>query len=182
MSRCSVCLAIAAAAALLAIAPDFAFAHGGEEEALEKTPARALAQQALALLSQEESAVEAHERVEAALESEDRDGVDEAKLRETQRAFEAGDHELAARLLDAALAGQEPRPGGGADEQHEETTNDPMVDGEAADIAPQAASFEHTREFEPDRATAEWVALAIGLLAVAAAAGALARGRGDRAA
>lgn len=181
MSRCSVRLSTAAAVALVAIAPGFAFAHGGEEEALEQTPARALAQQALALLSQEESVVEAHERVEAALESEDREGVDEAKLRETQEAFEKGDHELAERLLDAALADQESAPDGNGGEQHDETAGDTMADGEAADIAPQTASFEHVREFEPDRATAEWVAVALGLLFVAAAA-ALARGRGDRAA
>ena len=181
MSRCSACLAIAAAVALVAIAPGLAFAHGGEDEALEKTPARALAQQALALLSQEESAVEAHERVDAALESEDREGVDAAKLRQTQRAFEAGDHELAARLLDQALADQGSQAQPGEREQHDATGDDLMADGGDAE-EPQPASFEHAREFEPDRATAEWVAFALGLVALAAAGGALVRGRRNRAA
>ena len=176
MSRCSARLSTAAAVALVAISPGFAFAHGGEEEALEKTPARALAQQALALLSEEESVTEAHERVEAALESEDREGVDEAKLRETQRAFEAGDHELAARLLDQALADQAAQPPPGEGEERHATGDDLMADGGEAD-EPQPSSFEHARAYEPDRATAEWVAFALGLVALVAAGGVLARDR-----
>lgn len=179
MSRCSARYITATALAVLALAPGSAFAHGGEEEALENTPARTLAQQALALLSQEGSAVEAHERVEAALESEDREGVDEAKLRETQRAFEAGDHELAARLLDEALADKgsaEPseEPAGAHDEMTEDGAQP------SAGIEPQPSSFEHAREFEPDRGTPEWVGFALGLLAIAVAAAGLTRARRRR--
>ena len=181
MWRCSVCPRVITGIAigLLAASPAPVLAHGGEDEALEKTPARALAQQALGLLSQEESAVEAHERVEAALESEDKAGVDQAKLRETQDAFEIGDHERAAQLLNEALAdeGSREQAGGPADEPHEA-----MGEGEepAADKEPAASSFEHTREFKPDRATPEWIAAAIGLLALGGAAGALARSGAGR--
>ena len=178
MSRCRALLGTVAAIAVLAIAAGPAGAHGGEEEALEKTPARALAQQALALLSQENSAVEAHERVEAALESEDRAGVDAGKLRETQRAFDEGDHERAARLLDEALANEDaPSVKSGMPSEHDE----PGAEDPAASSAdPQPSSFEHAREFEPDRATAEWVAIAIGLLALVVAGAGLMRTRRDR--
>ena len=115
-----------------------ALAHGKEDEALEKTPARALAQQALALLSQESKSGEAHERIEAAVESKDREGVDVAMLRRTEAAFERGDEAAATRLIAAALGAAH---------------DDPVA-------------FEHRPEFEPARGAPEWVAIAIGALAM----------------
>ena len=181
MWRCSVRQRVITGIAigLLAASPAPVLAHGGEDDTLEKTPARALAQQALGLLSQEESAVEAHERVEAALESEDKAGVDQAKLRETQDTFEIGDHERAAQLLNEALVegGSSEPVGEPADGQH-----GAMEEGDeaAADTEPAASSFEHTREFKPGRATPEWIAAATGLLALGGAAGALARSGAGR--
>ena len=158
----------------LALVPASAAAHGGEEEALEQTPARALAQQALALLSQGGSPDEAHERVDAALESEDKAGVDDAKLGEAEGAFEREDYELAAQLLNEALSGETaPAPEGGGGEHDEMGAPD-----EAAAVDPELApaSFEHVEEFRPDRDTAEWIAAALGVLALGAAALLLFRG------
>ena len=132
--------------ALLVPAPA-SWAHGDEEEAepaagsavtaeeaemadLVQQPARVLAQQALAMLEVTGDDLEAGERVEAALESDDQDDVDIAKLEESARALEAGDHEAAIPLLDAALsrplgaesgkalheAGRDFEPGTGAQE------------------------------------------------------------------
>lgn len=106
--------------ALLVPAPA-SWAHGDEEEAepaagsgvtaeeaemqdLVRQPARVLAQQALAMLEVTGDDVEAGERVEAALESDDSDDVDVATLEEAAEALEAGDHEAAVPLLDAALS------------------------------------------------------------------------------
>lgn len=58
-------VAVCECTAALVAAPAPAVAHGAEDEALEKTPARALVQQALALLAPGNEAVESHERVEA---------------------------------------------------------------------------------------------------------------------
>lgn len=141
-----------------------AFGHGGEDEALEKTPARALAQQALAFLSQENKAVEAHERIEAALKSKDRKGVDIASLRRTQAAFDRGDHPAATRLIAEALApakGEGPIEDEGAmDDGHEEEA------GTSVSVDVNPAALEHSPEFEPDRGTAEWIGAALGAAAV----------------
>ena len=156
-----------AAAALLFAAP--VHGHGGEEEALEKMPARALAQQALALLAQKGKAVEAHERVEAALRSRAQADVDMRALRGVRAAFEAGDHRRAAALLNRALAEPEPpasrEPG---TKQGSPADGSEMPRGD--DMAGSAArALDHRPEFRPERALAEWVAVGAGLLALGAA-------------
>ena len=153
-------------------------AHGGEDEALEKTPARALAQQALALLAQQDKAVEAHERVEAALKSKDAKGVDRASLLETQKAFDRGDHDRARVLLNQALA---PKP-----ERKERMTGEAKGhagDGEGAGAGAAAideGALDHTREYDPGRDAGEWIALALGLGTLLAAGLLLLRHRPPR--
>jgi hypothetical protein len=149
-------LAVVAVLALGALPAGSALAHGGEEEALENTPARALAQQALALLSQRDKVVEAHERIEAALKSKNRAGVDLALLRQTQRAFDRGDHAEARRLINRALMPKREPPeeemGGG--HESEDPSAPTQEDGEAA--------LEHQPSFEPERDTADWIGAALG--------------------
>ncbi|MEO8093153.1 MAG: hypothetical protein ABI726_10645 [bacterium] len=79
-------------------------AEEAELEELASQPARILAQQALAMLEVTGDDVEAGERVEAALVSEDQDDVDTAALAEAAEALERGEHEAAIPLLDAALS------------------------------------------------------------------------------
>lgn len=118
------------------IAPAAALGHGDDEEAaaemeeLALQPARILAQQALAMLSIAGDDVEAGERLEAALESEDQDDVDVESLGEASARLERGDSEAAIALIDQALsrplgadqgaalheAGREYRPARGAQE------------------------------------------------------------------
>lgn len=165
--------ATAAAVLVTLLAPGTALAHGGEEDALEKTPARALTQQALALLAQEGKAPEAHERIEAALESKDRDRVDIAKLKEVQAAFDRGDHDSAKRLIAEALAGP-PRP------DDAEMADEAAHDDEPAGGVPEGQerrALDHAPELEPERGSAEWIALTAGLALLAAAAGLLLTGR-----
>lgn len=151
-----------------------ALGHGKKDEALEKTPARALAQQALAFLSQENKAVEAHERIEAALKSKDREGVDIAVLRRTQAAFDRGDHAAATRLISQALAPveEEGAQGEGAmGDGHEEEA------GSSGSVDVNPAAFDHTPEFESDRGSAEWIGAALGAAAVLLGAALLLRPR-----
>ena len=168
--------AVAVVLAVFLSLPGVALSHGGEDEALEEMPARALAQQALALLSEDESAVEAHERVEAALASSDQTEVDVSKLRQAQAAFGDGDHALAARALNEALADRGRSDSAG---DRDEAGHGGMEEGEAspADVATDVSSFEHTREFEPERGALERVALVLGAAALALGGGALALGR-----
>ena len=147
--------------ATVVLLPGVALGHGKEDEALEKMPARALAQQALAMLSQENKAVEAHERIEAALKSKDREGVDLALLRRTQAAFDRGDHVAATRLIGEALT---PTEDGGAAEADMGAGDQDDEDPGAVDVSPEA--LDHSPEFEPDRGTAEWVGAALGAAAL----------------
>lgn len=118
------------------LAPAAAPGHGDKEgasaemEELALQPARALAQQALAMLSIAGDPVEAGERLEAALESEDQEDVDMVTLDEASAALERGDAEAAIVLIDQSLsrplgvdrgaalheAGREYRPARGAQE------------------------------------------------------------------
>ena len=151
-----------------------AHAHGGEDEALDKMPARALAQQALALLSQKGKAVEAHERVEAALATKERADVDMRVLRRVPGAFEAGDHERATRLLSEALAA----PDSPAGKPNARTPAMPDGAGGEGDHAEQmspgtetqvsAEALDHRPEFRPARAAAEWGAAGVGAVALGA--------------
>jgi len=175
--RLGLAAALAACVVLFA-APPAALAHGGEEEAAAEAPARTLVQQALALLTQADNPTEATEKLDAALQSEDREGVDIAAVREALAALENDDHELAVDHLNAALgAGEAPEaPVEGAapldeaaptgeEEEHEEGA------APAEGVEPAKGAFEHAEELEPDQGTAEWVALVVG---VVLAAGALA--------
>jgi hypothetical protein len=158
--------AIAALAALVfAALPAPASAHGGED--LTEQPARALVQQALGLLTQQDNVVEAQERLEAALESEDTENVEVSSVRKALAALEDGDKDEAVEQMNAALApDEEPEPSRTGDESQaapeEEAGHaageDPMP-SEPADEA-----FEdHANAVEPDRGTAEWIGLAVGL-------------------
>ena len=80
-------------------------ATSGEEAALAAQPARALAQQALALLTIRDAAGEANHRLEAALKSKHREDVDVNKLRAAMSALEASDAQAAADRLNEALGG-----------------------------------------------------------------------------
>lgn len=162
----------AVAASLLAAGP--AFAHGDEGQALAEVPARTLVQQALGLLTQTEEPAEAMERLEAALDSQDTEGVDLASVRDALRALERGDHEEAIAHLNEALApAEEPaqptgEPAGGHEEGPAPAKQAPQ---------PSEEALSHTEEFEPDRGTAEWVGVAVGVFLIAVALGLLATRR-----
>lgn len=173
MTRAAILVAFVVALAI----PAAALAHGGEEDALSKTPARALAQQALALLAQEGQTDAAHERVDAAIESKDKDGIDASKLKQVEQAFDAGDPASAKRLLAEALAGP-PRA------QDEEMDDEAGSGTEPMDGLPEGQerrALDHAPELDPDRGTAEWVSLAGGLALVAGASLLLLSGRRRRA-
>ena len=159
--------AIAALAALgLASLPVAASAHGGED--LTEQPARALVQQALGLLTQQDNVVEAQERLEAALESEDTEKVDLSSVRKALAALEEGDKDMAVQQMNAALAPEqksEPEAaekGGGATAEPDEEAR--RVGEETMPPEPVDEAFEdHANAVEPDRGSAEWIGLAVGL-------------------
>ena len=118
------------ALAVLVAAPVGALGHGGEEETqapqeprpgqtaaeaemaaeeaevaeLSRQPARVLAQQALALLEVRQDEHEAGVRLDAALESKDKDEIDAALLRRATETLDGGDPDGAVPLLDQALS------------------------------------------------------------------------------
>jgi phosphate/sulfate permease len=114
--------------------PAGAFAHGDEESgeaaALAMQPARALAQQAIALVRVRGDTEEAAMRLDAAVESKDESDVDPALLERAMETLDDGDPDRAVNLLDEALslplgsdsgkalheAGREFRPAVGAQE------------------------------------------------------------------
>ena len=162
-------VAVAAAASLLLSAGP-AGAHGEEEEALAQAPARTLVQQAIGLLEQAEEPAEAAERLEAALESEDGEGVALASVRDALAALERDDHEEAAEHLNEALA-----PAETPEEPAEEHEEEGAVSAEAPPSSAEALS--HTEEFEPGRGTEEWVGFAVGIVAIVLALALLAARR-----
>ena len=161
--------AIAALAVLmLAALPAAASAHGDED--LADQPARALVQQALGLLTQQDNVVEAQERLEAALESKDTENVDLASVRKALAALEEGDTDAAVEQMNAALAPEqkpEPEPkgekGGGAkaepDEEAEHAAGEETMPPEPAEEALE----DHANAVEPDQGSAEWIGLAVGI-------------------
>ncbi len=181
--------AIAALAVLmLAALPAAASAHGDED--LADQPARALVQQALGLLTQQDNVVEAQERLEAALESKDTENVDLASVRKALAALEEGDTDAAVEQMNAALAPEEkPKPEAPPAEQHDEAAEGGAAEGDAAHgddghaavgSEPGAAALEdHANAVEPDQGSAEWIGLAvgIGLIGVGGAALSLRRKR-----
>jgi hypothetical protein len=152
-------LTLLAATIALALAPAAsALAHGEEEEALAEMPARTLAQQALGLLTQADQPLEAHERLEAALESENQGRVLIPALRDAMRALDRGDHDEAVEHINEALAPAE----------------DPA---EPAAEVPDAEALAHTEEFEPESGTEEWIGLGLGGVLILVALGLLATRR-----
>jgi MYXO-CTERM domain-containing protein len=113
-------------------------AEATEMDALALQPARVLAQQALAMLEVQGDDVEAAERIEAALVSEDQADVDLQVLAEAAEALEAGDLEAAVPLIDEALS----RPLGAAEGK---------------------ALHEAGREFQPGTGTQEVVGIIAGV-------------------
>jgi LPXTG-motif cell wall-anchored protein len=82
-------------------------AHGGggmEAEAMAMQPARTLAQQGLAELRVRNDVKEAAERLDAALESKDKSGIDVAVLRNAMEMVDKGDPKAAIPMLDEALS------------------------------------------------------------------------------
>lgn len=157
--------------ALLALPAPAAVAHGEEEEATAEIPARTLVQQALALLTQQDNAAEAQEKLEAALESEHQEDVQIASVREALEAIEKDDHETAIEHMNKALAPEEAAAeedaaeeemagGGAAHEEEAEAGEEPE---------PAAGALEHAEEFEPARGTAEWIGLGVGVALIALA-------------
>jgi hypothetical protein len=89
--------------------PAVALATGGdpgmEDAALKAQPARTLAQQALAVLDVRKDEEGARMRIDAALESKDREDVDLRLLAQADEALDGGDPEGAVELLNRALGG-----------------------------------------------------------------------------
>lgn len=92
---------VAAFALAIALVPaSAAMAHEGEEE----VPAITLVQQAIAIIrSQPELMDEIEDKIGDAIESEDTDGVDIARVKEAQAAFEEGDMTQTELLLERAV-------------------------------------------------------------------------------
>ena len=151
-----------AMALLLGLAPGVP-ATGGDEEmedaALRAQPARTLAQQALAILDVRDDAEQAQMRVDAALESEDKEDVDAALLGEADEALDSGDTARAADLLNRAL-------GGG-----------PLPVEEEEGALSSEALHNAGRAFEPNSTDQELVAAIAGLALLALGALLLARHR-----
>lgn len=138
--------ALAAVVALILLGSVTAWAHGGDEmalKALKIQPARTLAQQALAELEVRGDTEDAALRLDAALESEDKEDIDLALLRRATETLDAGDPQGAVPLLDQALS----RPLGAAS---------------------GAALHEAGREFEPATGGEETVAIVLGTIALLA--------------
>lgn len=125
---------------------------GAEVQELAMQPARVLAQQALSTLRIRNDKKEAAVRLDAALESKDKSGIDVAHLRQATEALDAGRPRAAIPLLDAALS----RPLGSDRGK---------------------ALHEAGREFSPGTGAQEIVGIALGALLMAIGAAALWRMR-----
>ncbi len=139
----------------LLAAPGVAYAHGGggaEAEAMAMQPARTLAQQALAELRIRNDVEQAATRLDAALESRDRSGVDMTELRAAMETVDKSDPKAAIPMLDEALS----RPLGAASGK---------------------ALHESGREFQPATGAQEIVGIAAGAVLVALGGLLLARSR-----
>ena len=130
--RTALVVGLAALTAVLA-APGLALAHGEKEDELAelaKQPARALAQQAIALIRVRGDTEEAAMRLDAAVESKDNSDIDAALLERAMETLDDGDADRAVAMLDQALsrplgsdtgkvlheAGREYRPASGPQE------------------------------------------------------------------
>jgi hypothetical protein len=151
MLTLTACTALAAAPAALATGGD---EPGEMAKALSSAPARVLAQQALVTLDVTGDAEKARERIDASLESRDREDVDLELLRAADEALDGGDREQAVVLLNRALGGG-PVPTG--------------EEGERGGVSEQAL-HSAGRAYEPNETTQEIVALVAGLALLALAA------------
>jgi hypothetical protein len=177
-------VALTAVLALAAGLPAAAGAHG--DESLSDQPARALTQQALALLTQKGDSVEALERLEAAEESKDTDNVKLPAVREAADALKNGDTDAAVKHMNEALtAGEQSKqkqpeggaggPEGGAggpDEHAAEQGGESPAAGAEPDAA-GAALEDHANAVDPDRGAAEWTGFAVGIVLLGLGAAAL---------
>ena len=132
----------------LIVTPGTALAHGGggaAAESMAMQPSRTLAQQALAELRIRNDVKAAAVRLDAALASKDKRGIDVAVLRTAMESVDKGNPDAAIPLLDQALS----RPLGAASGK---------------------ALHESGREFQPATGTQEIVGIAVGaaLLALGA--------------
>ena len=146
---------VAGVVVLIAVTAPAARATGGDESmedaALEAQPARTLAQQALAILEIRNDPEEARMRIDAALDSDDRDDVDLPLLAAADEALDAGGTDDAVDLLNRALGGG-PAP----------------VDEERAALS-AGALHNAGRAFEPNSTSQELVAALAGALLIAGA-------------
>jgi hypothetical protein len=175
---------VALALVLAAGLPALAAAHGGED--LSEQPARALVQQALGLVTQQGDSGEALERLEAAQESEDTENVDLASVRAAAEALEAGDTAAAVELMNDALTAEqrekkeEDESGGVAVEEDEHAAGE--EDEHAAGEVPEpteGALEDHANAVDPDRGSAEWIGLAVGIVLIGGGGAALGLRRKD---
>lgn len=126
-----------------------------ESEAMAMQPARTLAQQALAELRVRNDVEQAATRLDAALASKDKSGIDVAELRKAMETVDKGNPDAAVPMLDAALS----RPLGASSGK---------------------ALHESGREFQPATGAQEIVGIASGGALLALGALLLARGRRRR--
>lgn len=132
--------------AVLAL-PAASLADGGAEmkdAALNAQPARTLAQQALAVLDVKKDEKDARMRIDAALESKNREDVDLRLVAQADEALDGGDRERAAGLLNRAL-------GGG-----------PLPADDAAPAPSGTALHNAGRAFEPNSTVQETIAAIAG--------------------
>ena len=144
---------------LVLVAASPAWATGGDEpgemkQALTSAPARVLAQQALATLDVTGDVTEARERIDAALESKDREDVDIELLRAADQALDSGDREGGLALLNRSLGGG-PVPAG---------------EGVAGGAMSDQALHNAGRAYEPNETAQEVVAFVGGLALLGLAA------------
>ena len=151
----------------LAVSAGPALAHGDAADVAAKTPARTLVQQALALMTQQNNPAEAEERLEAALKSKKRDGVQISAVRDALDALEAGDSQAAIRHMRTALRAEEAK--------QPEATGEHGAAGEG--LKESEVALGHEAELDPGRGTAEWIALAVGIILGLGALGLLAARR-----
>lgn len=96
-------LALLLSAALLVLAPISAQAHGGGDSTSTDIPAQALAVQALAMLDAHMGAMDARDRLHAALRATNQEDIRVGRLRAADAALGRNDIATARRELEAAF-------------------------------------------------------------------------------
>ncbi len=174
------------------IFPAATFAHGGED--MSKQPARALAQQALALITETDNLAEAKERADAAIKSKDKKDVNTAALRKAGKALGKQDKAEAVKQLEASLTAPKPadetdkeKEGAGDEEDHEEGDehgdeehgdgDEEMDMDEQAQTPSKEALHKEGRQFKPLHTTEDTVGAIVGGVLVLLGIGGLLLGR-----